>query len=712
MEDGSPDGRIGFEVDGTTLTVRDVIEGERMEFRVDREPELSPALPELFPLPVDGAVSFEAESLTVAEYTSIAVRDAEGEFIEWPNEPTEFPRGTYCIDITGVTKASLRLEDAELSVSGIEGPDPIEIALARPATVSLGARSLHSRPEATITVPDDPEALAEAVSAMGSSIREFSAERSWPTLRGYPPRIRRGESLDIPSPLTAPDTGVEVVVRPTYADVYRLSTLAYYLGARMAIGEEPAIRLDTGYTERLPTDGRGLEERAEELLRTWFFLDTLVRTDGYTLSDRDEYDQVGAQLPFYPPNLDGLSPSERLMEYLEVSPETVAPYTPEWSTEAVLRPGPASAELLPHLAHVLAPVRVRGSVEQTRAGDSVGLTTADRPTNGPESSPRDDDPVPDPDADSIPAWTAATFPSAYEHALRRTSPSAGEANVALLVRSADRARHLREALTTPSLAAGVGSLSVLETPTADVVADVLSDSSIDLLYCDLPLDGDVSVVDSDPVESPHRVGTDGRSAPAVTVFEGGRRVAVGIDTVRRGGTGSAVIDGRVPDDQLRTLVELLSSVGLPLDTTLATLRLPGRPSVQFAGDASTNVVPPNPPTPRLVFVESETESKHRLTWRTVLSPASWLGAEHQILYDCFDEKTRLVGRDPTERPMVSSEVVADCSTEPDTTLFLNGKFMSPTVDLTVEDVEESARGALAAEDSDGGDSAELRRESE
>lgn len=699
VNDGAFDGRIAFEVDGTTLTVRDVIEGEQLRLRADREPDLCPALPALFPSPVDRAVSFEAEALTVPEYTSIVVRDEEGEFIGRPNEPTEFPLGSYCIEVTGVTKLSVRVEAAELSVSGVEGPDPVEIALARPTTVSLGARSLHTRPEATITVPDDPEALAEAVSVLGSSIREFSAERSWPTLRGHPPRIRRGESLDIPSPLIAPDTGVEVVARPTYADVYRLSTLAYYLGARMTIGEGPAVRLDNGYTERLPADGRELEERTEELLRTWFFLDTLVRTDGYTISDREEYEQVGAQLPFYPPNLDDRSPSERLMEYMEIDPATVAPYTPEWSTEAVLRPGPASAELLPHLAHVLAPVRVRGSAGRTRAGDPTGLTTADRPTDGPQSSTRDDDPVPDPDADPIPAWTAAAFPSAYEHALRRTSPNTGDANVTLLVRSAERARRLRETLTDPSLAAGVGSLSILETPTADTVAAVLSDPSIDLLYCDLPLDGGAPVAGSDRVEFPRRAAADGRSAPAVSVFEGSRRVAVGINAVRRGGTGSAVIDGRVPDDQLPTLIELLASVGLPLDTTFATLRLPGHPSVRFAGDPSTVAVPPNPPTPRLVFFESVTESKHRLTWRTVLSPASWFGAEHQIVYDCFDDKTRLVGRDPTERPTISSEVVADCSTEPDTTLFLNGQFVSPTVDLTVEDVEESARRALAADDS-------------
>ncbi|MGM0447123.1 MAG: hypothetical protein ACQERM_02575 [Methanobacteriota archaeon] len=712
MKDGSAGGRIGFEVDGTTLTVHDAIEGNRMQLRVDREPALSPAFPELFPSPVDRAVSFEAESITVPEYTSIVVRDDEGEFVGRPKEATELPPGSYCIEITGVTKVFVRLEDAQLSVSGIEGPNPVEIAPARRTTASLGARSLHTRPEATITVPDNPEALAEAVSVLGSSIKEFSAERSWPTLRGYPPRIRRGESLDVPSPLTVPDTGVEVVVRPTYADVYRLSTLAYYLGARMTIGEEPAIRLDTGYTERLPADGRELEERVEELLRTWFFLDTLVRTDGYTLSDREEYEQVGPQLPFYPPNLSERSLSEQLMEYLEVDPGKVAPYAPEWSTEAVLRPGPAGTELLPHLAHVLAPVRVRGSIAEVLSGAAVGLTTADRLTNNHQLASREGDSVPDPDSAPIPAWTAAALPAAHEHELRRNSPDPGEANVTLLIGSAERAQRLRDTLASPSLPAGVGSLSVLEAPTAGAVKDALSDPTIDLLYCDIPFDEGTLAVDGDLVNPSHRVSTDGRSAPAVSVFEGSRRVAVAIDVVRRGGTGSAVIDGRLPDDQTRTVVELLASVGLPLDTSLATLQLLPRPPVRFAGNPATNVMPPNPPMPRLVFVKSMTESNHRITWRTVLSPASWFGAEHQIVYDCFDDKARLVGRDPAERPILSSEVVADSSTEPDTALFLNGQFVSPTVDLMIKDVKHSARRALTADDSSADGPTDLHDEAE
>ncbi|CDK38976.1 hypothetical protein [Halorubrum sp. AJ67] len=339
MNDGSSDGRIGFEVDGRTLGVRDVIEGTRLDLLADHEPELSPAMPELFPLPVDRAVSFEAKSISVAEYSTVNVRRANGDFLAQLDESTEFPRGDYCVEISGVTKVLLRVEDAEITATGMGGPEPVELTFDRPTTVTVGGRSFHTRPEATVTVPDDPAALTEAVSVLGSSIQEFSPERSWPTLRGYPPRIERGDELDIPSPLTVPDTGVEVVVRPTYADVYRLSTLSYYLGARMTVGDAPAIRLDNGYEERLPAEGRALERRVEELFRTWFFLDTLARTEGYVPSDRYEYEQVGAELPFYPPNLADSSMSERLMEYLEVDPGTIAPYgVRPWATEAVLRP--------------------------------------------------------------------------------------------------------------------------------------------------------------------------------------------------------------------------------------------------------------------------------------------------------------------------------------------------------------------------------------
>ena len=696
MNDGASEGRIAFEVDGTTLTVRDVIEGVEMRFRVDREPDLSPALPAIFPLPVDRAVSFKATSVSVAEYSAVSVRDGDGKFLARPEEPTQFPRGDYCLEVNGVTKAFIRVEDAAVSVNGTAGADPIEFVFDRRRTVSVGGRSLHTRPEATITVPDDPEALAEAVSVFGSSIREFSSERSWPTLRGHPPRIQRGDALDIPSQLTVPDSGVEVVVRPTYADVYRLSTLTYYLGARMRIGDRPAIRLANGYTERLPGEGPKLERRVEALFRTWFLLDTLVRTDGYVISDREEYDRVGPKIPFYPPNLEDLSMSERLMEYLEVDPETVTPHAPAWATEAVVRPDPAAAELLPHLAHVLAPVRVRGPGDRSRPDVPVGLTAPDRSIPGSRVADSGSDWVPNLDADPIPTGSSVALPAAYEHELRRPSPDPGEATVVFLVRSEERARRVRESLDEPAVPKGIDSISVVGSPTTTVVADALSDDSIDLLYCDLPIADGAPTAAGEPVDVPVPTKSDGPASPAVSVFEGSRDVAVAAAAIDRGGTGSAVLDGHLSPDRIRPLVELLVSEGVPLDTSLGVTPLSDRPSVRFAGNAATNVVSPNPPSPQLLFFESVSESEHRVTWRTLLCPPSWIGAEYQIVLDEFDHKKRLLGNDPTEKPIMSSEAVVDVSNELDSVLFLNDAFVSPIEPLTVERVEASARRALSA----------------
>ncbi|MFW5917840.1 MAG: hypothetical protein ACOCRD_05475, partial [Halorubrum sp.] len=99
LTDDDIGGRVGFETDGETLRVRDALEGEELRLRLDREPETQPALPELFPVPVDEAVSFEAQSISIADYSTVSVREAGGEFIAQLNEPMELPRGSYCFDV-------------------------------------------------------------------------------------------------------------------------------------------------------------------------------------------------------------------------------------------------------------------------------------------------------------------------------------------------------------------------------------------------------------------------------------------------------------------------------------------------------------------------------------------------------------------------------------------------------------------------------------
>ena len=84
--------RIGFETDGKTLYVCDEIERERFTLRFDREPDPQPAITDLFPVPVDRAVSFEAESISVPSYSSVTINESDGEFVAMPTEDLSLPR--------------------------------------------------------------------------------------------------------------------------------------------------------------------------------------------------------------------------------------------------------------------------------------------------------------------------------------------------------------------------------------------------------------------------------------------------------------------------------------------------------------------------------------------------------------------------------------------------------------------------------------------
>lgn len=688
MRDDAIDGRIGFETDGRTLCIRDALEGEEFPLRFDREPDPKPALPDLFPVPVDRAVSFEAESVSIPEYSSVVLRDTDGDLIARLDEEMEFPRGTYFLDVSGVTKALVRIPDASISATGMVDSGPVELTFDRPVTVTVGARSLHTRPEATITVPDDPTALAEAVSVLGSSIKEFSPERSWPTLRGYPPRIRLGDELDIPSPLVVPDTGVEVVVRPTYADVFRLSTLAYYLGARVVVGDTPAIRLENGYVESLPTDGIELEERAEELLRTWFFLDTLARTEGYVKSDRYEYEQVGAELPFYPPKLADGPMSERLMEYLEVDPETVAPYTPAWPTEAVLRPVPEAVELLPHLAHVLAPIRVRGSADPS-ANAPVALGTS--PWMNRDDGDSAPGAVPSPDETPVPTGTAVLIPDGYENRLNRATTARGEIRVVALTGSAERAEDLRRALSDPVVPSGIGSWEVIDDPDADSVTATLSDPRIDIAYCGLPVEGDRIVAADGPIS------LEGFSeAPALVVFEGVGDPDIGVSAVENGGLSSIFTEAPLAPELFRSLTGLLSSgvatapsVGLSGVGAATRTRIIGDPSVEIASDSYLGMV--------VLRAQSETPTTHRIERGSVLSLSGPIGIEQSHLFDYFQPRDELVGVLPIGETVIDSSSLLELLNQCDSIVRLNGRLLLPEDVDSEADIERMAREYLSGD---------------
>jgi hypothetical protein len=686
VRDDAFGGRVGFEVDGETLRVRDELEGDELRLVLDREVHPRPALTELFPFPVDEAVSFEASSFSVPEYSSVRVRSDDGDFIARLDDPMELPRGSYCFDLSGATKTFIRVADVSPSTTGAVDSGPVDVEFDRQTTVSVGARSRHTRPEATITVPDDPTALVAAVSVLGSSIREFSPERSWPTLRGYPPRILRGDELDIPSPLTRPETGVEVVVRPEYADVYRLSTLSYYLGARMTVGDAPAVRLETGYVEPLPTEGVALERRAEELLRTWFFLDTLARTDGYVPSNRYEYERVGPELPFYPPNLADLSMSERLMEYLEIDPETVAPYMPDWPTKAVLRPGPASAELLPHLAHVLAPVRVRGAAEVTDSEKPVALATSPWLTPGHE--------LPSPDDDPLPAGVSVLTPAGYENQLRRESTARGEIHAVALVASSERATAVRRALSEPAVPQGVGEWEVLDRPSAETVAAVLSDSEVDVAYCGLPVaEGEVAAADG----AVTLANLD--DASALTIFEGADDVCGGLQVVENGGMGSIVAAQRLDRQLIRWLVALLS-VSIPVDASVSLSGISDKTDVRCVCCPAASVTSDQILSKHADYFTSQSPTSYRLRRRSILTQSGRIGTEVSQVFDGSSDLSELAGTEHNAASAFDPSQILTFLHEEDSVVKLDGRLLLPSDDLTEADIERLA-GRNLAERGDG-----------
>lgn len=482
---------VAFEADGTTLRVRDTVHDEEVALTADREVDPQPALTDLFGAPVDEAVSFTIDGVRISTHASAILRDGEGNHVGgFSEKQVQHPRNTYVIDVTGPVKLYVRIPDVALSSAyeTTESNGPLDLDFDGAKTVTVGARSLHERPKTEITVPDDPTALAEAFSYLGSSIKEFTAERSWPTVRGHPPAIRRGEALRIPDGLSKPDTGVTISVPPTYGALYETAPLAFYLGAEMEIESDPELVLENGYVEPLETETERLGERTNALLGRLLVLDSLVRVGGYVSNDRYEYEEIAGELPFYPPELYDASLSAQLMEYLEVSPSLLDPHVPERPLRATLRNGPAEAELIPHLVNDLASVSVDRDRNASSAAVDVGGVA-----NGALAGGRTERP--------ISSGETLLVPAAYEASLDRSPREVSDCEV-LFVADAENAVAWRSVRTAANeeVEPPVGTADLLVEPTCDELSAAL-DGGYDLVCCLLPA-VDAGIVCADGVLDP------------------------------------------------------------------------------------------------------------------------------------------------------------------------------------------------------------------
>ena len=404
---------VSFSLSAGELTVRDEAGGGEVALCVDDGASITPATDAWFDVPVDDAVSLETASVDVLGATSTELRSDEGEhYGSIVDEPFTVGGGTY-VDVSAALKLLLYVEDGPMEgelVGPDYNPEALRLTFEEPTHVVVGARSHHEEPLGTITVTDDPDDLMTAASYLGSSIKEWSAERSWPTLRGHPPAIEGGEERHVPEVLSVPGTDVTVAVPRDTADVLRVTPLAYYFGADVVPGDRAELRLGSQHTEPLGS-GAELEDSVDELLAHAVVLDSLVRIGGYYSFPRHEYEELAPELPFYPPELYDEPIHRQLLEYLEVPVETVAPYTPDWPAVATLRPTAADAAAVPYFLDTLSRVHV---------------TEDGRPREQP-STP--DGPVEVASDLSVPRRAAALPPTGRERAATHKRRPSGDASV-------------------------------------------------------------------------------------------------------------------------------------------------------------------------------------------------------------------------------------------------------------------------------------------
>jgi hypothetical protein len=409
--------------DGCGLRIDDRIERRRCEIRTRGtvDPELADT--DAFRSPVDTAVTVTTDGLTFDEVSRGFVHGPDGPADVEYFQTTSFGPGEYVLELSGPVKLYATVRGPmEVDAQVAE----LEIDFERPQTVRIGARSYHERPAATVTTTDDPADVMAAVSTFGSALKTTSSERSYPTLRGHPPSIERGEELSVPAGLTPPAETVRIEVPERLRDVLVVAPLAYYLGAPVRPGPEPRLVVDgRGYG----LDGAaGFETAVERILKRTFFLDCLVRTAGPRTVPLYERRVTEDALNVSVSDLYGRPNAERLAAYMDVPYEAVAEYVPTWKLSARVEPEGQSLEVLPFLVNDLSVIRSPStpSAEGSTASP-LEKRNRDSDSNG-TGGPADDSPVEPERADSLeqawvgdgaPMGASKAVPAAFRNRLDR-----------------------------------------------------------------------------------------------------------------------------------------------------------------------------------------------------------------------------------------------------------------------------------------------------
>ncbi|MFC4245648.1 hypothetical protein ACFOZ7_01280 [Natribaculum luteum] len=655
---------MAIEFEGTTdptgLEVYDSIEQRHLHVRTSTPVAPRTGDGERFCFPVDTTCTVETGALVFDQTYSVSLHNDAGrtEANLDVGETARLEDGTQFVGLSGPIRLYCRVE----ATGTIEvGLNSIRLSFDDVVPIELGARSLHERPVGTITTPADPEAMMEAIAVLSSALKTTTPERTWPTLRGHPPLIELGDEFEAPDAVERPDADVTIRVPPAYQSVFQVAPLAFYLGADVRPGVEPTLETPQ-FEYPLAGDDR-LEDVVAGLLKRFFFLDCLVRTEGLFQYDLHERAVLEDALPFDLAETYAASLPEQLESYLEVPLESIEEYVPRWPLTAHVPAEPDSVELLPFVVNELGVVREpRGSSldavsNVTNPGASFVRSASAR--RSPSIAPSDDERafvVPDVADESIEhAWFGDHVPQsaskatieAYQNQLSRDSRS--ESIEILLVCNDARMLGEHDLLDDAygkreSLPFDVHSEFGI---TTDRLAELLTDGGYDFLHyighatpdglrCS---DGDLDVRTLESVD----VG--------VFFLNACQSYEQGLALVKRGAFGGVSTLRDVVNEQAveigETMARLLN-LGFPLRAALEIAREQSALGEEYliVGDGSTDIAQSEGGAPLLVELERREDDKFDFAVRSYPTKGFKIGTATESTLETITDRHITPNRTP------------------------------------------------------------------
>lgn len=357
-KDANIEEMLSFDVKESPPAI-DIIDNiERRRVRVRTSDRVDPVASDEddFYMPIDRGVRINSTRLVIPHTMPVCVRNSWGVMVaELTNgDNRNFPEDRYSIDLHAPIKIYINVRSS-LKISSDSAK--VEIEFPTETSLAIGARSQHDKPAASITVSEDPYDMMEAISYFGSALKTKSCERSYPTLRGHPPIVKSGDSLEIPTILSKPDVGVNLEIPPEYSHIFVASPLAYYLGADIVPSDSPRLTTQSGFSYPLSTQEHGFETHIERVLKQSFFFDCLVRTEGFYQVNLHERNQIEPYVDIDFSSLYDATISEQLETYLSVPFELIKPELPKWKLTSHIVPEPKYLEHLPFLVNDLSIIK-------------------------------------------------------------------------------------------------------------------------------------------------------------------------------------------------------------------------------------------------------------------------------------------------------------------------------------------------------------------